>query len=138
MGGNTSVHFGERAHLGVTGYWAKNDFVLQDERLRFAPSSRLPHDRNTVWAVGLEGAIGFDMVDIFAEFSTMDTGGLAATARSEMGWGPVDLTVSFRYFDKRLPFVVGNLQKGAVCETLWRNAGEVGGAAAKYVHPAYL
>jgi hypothetical protein len=97
-GGNTSFHFGERSHVGLTGYWAGVDFVVGDERLEFSDAATFPNDRKSFFAVGMDGALGAGPVDVLAEFTTMDTGGLAFYSKAIAEVGAIDMELEGRYY----------------------------------------
>ena len=42
VGGNQTIRFGERHQLGLTGYWARNQFVVGDDQIVFSPLGSLP------------------------------------------------------------------------------------------------
>ena len=90
-GGNTSFHFGDRSHVGITGYWAELDFVVGDERLEFSDSARYPNDRESFYAAGIDGAFGAGPVDVISEFTAMDNGAMAFFSKMFAEIGEVDL-----------------------------------------------
>jgi len=97
-GGNTSIHFGDRSHLGLTGYWAGIDFVVGDDRLEFSDSASLPNDRGSFYAAGLDGAFGAGPVDVVSELTAMDTGAMAFYSKAFAEIGAVDVELEGRYY----------------------------------------
>ena len=98
-GGNSTVHFGTRSHVGVTGYWAKTQFEVGDDFVTWTPSAGFPA-RSSFWAVGGDAAWGTGIVDLFAEYARTDSGGNGAVLRSVLDLDPVDLEISGRFYDK--------------------------------------
>jgi len=98
VGGNQTLRYGDRIQLGLTGFWAKNQFVVGDEQIVFSPSARYPQNRKSLWAVGLDHALGFGAWDWMSEWSMVDSGGHALYSRLVGEIDPVELELSGRYY----------------------------------------
>lgn len=97
MGGNLSLFAGKRNHVGVTGYWSQPAFVVGDHRVVFAPSSTYPQ-RDSVYAVGVDGSVGIDNTDFFAEVAILDNGEWGAILRTVIEFYKIDLEIGARYY----------------------------------------
>lgn len=98
-GGNVTTHIGGRASVGVTGYWAKTNFLVDGVDIAWTRSAPYPV-RSSFWTVGANAAWGVDIVDLFAEYARMDNGGNAFLLRAALDLDPVDLEFSGRYYDE--------------------------------------
>ncbi len=106
VGGNVSVFRDGRTHLGVTGYFASVQWAVDnaDMKLDFQEWSRLPYG-GPFGAVGVDGAWGYDRVDVFFEVSrSLDEqpagGGWGAITRSTLTSKDHELEASLRYYDR--------------------------------------
>ncbi|NUN13167.1 MAG: helix-hairpin-helix domain-containing protein [Myxococcales bacterium] len=97
VGGNISVFAGKRNHVGATAYWSQPTFVVGDQRVVFAPSSAFPQ-RDSIYAVGVDGAIGIDKTDFSAEVAVLDNGEWGAILRTIIEFYKVDLEIGARYY----------------------------------------
>lgn len=113
LGGNQTLRLGDRAQLGVTGFWAKNQFVVGDEQLVFAPSARYPQERKSLWAAGVDAAYGLGDFDWMGEWSTVDSGGHALFSRIVADLDPVEWELSGRYYQSEYdnPYMRGRAQR---------------------------
>jgi hypothetical protein len=103
-GGNLAYFIDRRTHVGVTGYGAGIDWLVQGMDLDFQEWSRLPYG-GPFGAVGVDAAWGYDLVDLFFEFArTFDGqpagGGYAAILRSTFTWKKHEFEGVARYYDK--------------------------------------
>jgi hypothetical protein len=105
-GGNTAYWFDSRTHVGLTGYGATSQWLVDGVDLDFQDYSRYP------WG-GPYGAIGADMSwghkwsDLFFEaahsFDSAEPGrggGPAAIARHTATWDTHEIETSVRYYDQ--------------------------------------
>jgi len=112
-GGNATVRFNRRTHIGVTGYGAYQDRTalegVNDSDV-FLVSQRWPTDVG-FGTLGLDGAIGFGLIDFAGEaaFWLAKTPAMALyfRARLEPSWG--EFTLSARHYgpDYANPFAHG-------------------------------
>jgi len=100
-GGNFSIRWGERSHVGFTGYGSTVGFHLGDDDTVFTTSSRYPVDRTTFGAFGVDAAVevGADAT-LFAEAAATDRPGaesMAAIVRGVWERKPLEIDASVRY-----------------------------------------
>ena len=106
-GANMGYWFNDRTHVGITGYGATVNWLVDDVDLDFQDYSRYP------WG-GPWGAAGADMSwgrkwsDLFFEFAhSFDSsepgggGGPAAIARHTATWNTHEIETSVRYYDTK-------------------------------------
>jgi hypothetical protein len=106
-GGNVAYSPTRRSHIGVTGYGADVSWAPDGMDLDFQEWSRLPYG-GPFGAVGVDGAIGVGMFDVFGEvtrsFDSMpdgDGGGYGAVLREVTNFRKQnELEVSLRYYDQ--------------------------------------
>ena len=103
-GGNLTYYFSRRAHIGVTGYGADIQWLVQGMDLDFQEWSRLPYG-GPFGAVGLNGAWGIDFLDLAVEAARSFDGqpaggGWAAVARGTATWQKHELEAVLRYYEK--------------------------------------
>lgn len=112
-GGNVTVRFNRRTHVGVTGYGAFQDRTAMegiDDPDVFVVSQRWPTDVG-FGTLGIDGAIGFGLLDFSGEaaFWLAQTPAMALyfRARLEPAWG--EFTLSARHYgpDYANPFARG-------------------------------
>ncbi len=100
-GGNVSLKWGSRSHIGITGYGSMVGFNLEDNDTVLTTSSGYPTDRTVFAAFGLDAAveIGADAT-LFAEVAATDqfsTESMAAIVRGVWGRKPLEIDISARY-----------------------------------------
>lgn len=103
VGGNASVRFNRRTHVGLTGYAAhKDDLAVRgvEDHHTFLLRSRWPA-QNDWGAVGVNAALGVGIIDMAAEFA-LSFGrepGLGVLFRAELepAWG--EIVFSARHYD---------------------------------------
>jgi len=100
-GGNVSLKWGSRSHVGITGYGSAVGFHLKDHDTVFTTTSGYPIDRTAFGAFGLDAAveIGADAT-LFAEVAATDqfsTDAMAAIVRGLWERKPLEIDVSARY-----------------------------------------
>lgn len=103
-GANATYFFDRRTHVGVTGYGATVDWLVDDADLDFQDAARTPFGGS--WgAVGGDAAWGRKWADIFLEvghsFDSIEPeggGGPAAILRTVGTWGEHELEASGRYY----------------------------------------
>lgn len=134
-GGNLTTWFGGRSHVGVTGYWAKTHFQTGDGLIKWSPSAGFPI-RSSFWTIGADVAWGMGIVDLFAEYARTDNGGNAAVLRSELDLDPIDLELSFRYYEDTYDNPHGR-GEAAPDELLGRRARDEVGGRARMVAKAF-
>ncbi|HUU01903.1 MAG TPA: helix-hairpin-helix domain-containing protein [Myxococcota bacterium] len=103
-GGNFSYFFNRRSHLGVTGYGASVSWLTQGLDLDFQEWSRLPYG-GPFGAVGVDGAWGVGMLDLFFEAARSFDGqpaggGYGAIARATLTLRKHEFEGTVRYYDK--------------------------------------
>ncbi len=103
-GGNLSYSLDRRTHLGITGYGAQVDWLIEGTELDFQEWSSLPFG-GSFGAVGMDAAKGIGNTDLHAEvtksFDGMPSGGgLGALVRAVTAWGKNEVESSFRYYDQ--------------------------------------
>ncbi len=98
VGGNQTLRVGERAQIGVTGFFARNRFVVGDEQVVFSPSARYPQERKEISAVGVDAAYGAGAFDLMAEWAVVNSGGHAVTGRALTDLDKYELELSGRYY----------------------------------------
>lgn len=140
-GGNVTMRFSKRAHVGLTAYARQIDFFTDDPNTTFAYYVSQPQ-RDLLFVGGLDFAWGFDgagfidNVTIFGEGATMDNGAIAGVLRAVMEMGDFVLEPQVRYYGddydnphSRMPsqdeFFEGN-----------RDRGELGGRLSLRYQPA--
>jgi len=96
-GGNVTLNFDKRTHVGITGYAAQTGFYLDDPDTVFARSSAYPQ-RDMFYAVGLDAAYGKDNVSLFSEVGMMDNQAFAGTVRGLVELDPIIFETSYRYY----------------------------------------
>lgn len=104
VGGNVAYALNRRTRLGVTGYGAQVDWLIEGIDLDFQEWSSLPYGGG-FGAVGVDAATGIGKTDFFAEvtrtFDSMPSGGgLGAIARSVTAWNKNQVEASLRYYDE--------------------------------------
>ncbi len=105
-GGNITFNLDTRAHIGVTGYGSSINWLVEGIDLDFQEWARTPFG-GPFGAVGVNGAIGFGLTDVFAEVTrSLDSqtdggGGVGAIVRSVTSWGKNSVEVSGRYYDQK-------------------------------------
>ncbi|MFH1532121.1 MAG: helix-hairpin-helix domain-containing protein [Pseudomonadota bacterium] len=100
-GGNVSLKWGSRSHVGITGFGSTLGFHLGDGDTVFTTSSRYPADRTVFAAFGLDAAveIGPDTT-VFAEMAATDqlsAEAMAAIVRAVWQRKPLEIDASVRY-----------------------------------------
>jgi hypothetical protein len=106
-GGNIAYAINRRSHIGVTGYGSDVTWPQDTIELDFQEWSRLPYG-GPFGAVGVDGAVGFGMLDFFGEvarsFDSMpdsDGGGFGGLFRSVTTFQKQnELEASLRYYDE--------------------------------------
>ena len=103
-GGNLSYALDRRTHIGVTGYGAQVDWLIEGMELDFQEWSSLPFGGG-FGAVGVDAAKGFGSTDLHAEltrsFDGMPSGGgLGALLRAVTAWNKSEVVTSLRYYDQ--------------------------------------
>ena len=104
VGGNVNYAFSRRAHVGVTGYGAQIDWLIEGIDLDFQEWSSLPFGGG-FGAVGVDAAQGFGNTDVLAEltrsFDGMPDGGggLGGLIRAVTAWKKNEVESSLRYYD---------------------------------------
>ncbi len=103
-GGNVSVRINRRTHVGITGYGAHLDRAIMPgvtDQSTFYIAQRWPHS-NDFGAVGLDGAVGFGLLDFSGEaaFWLDRDPGMALYFRTilEPAWG--EFVLSARHYSK--------------------------------------
>ncbi len=98
FGGNTTLHFLSKSHVGVTGYGARVGFHLDDPDTRFTPASGYP-DREWFGAVGLDMAfVEVPYLGLFGEAAVTDTGGMGSLIRGVFNRKGLLTELLFRYY----------------------------------------
>lgn len=112
-GANLSYFYNRRIHVGVTGYGAAHQFLLEGVEVDLQDSERSPYG-GPFGAVGADAAWGRGWADLFVEvaysfdnmtISPLNTvspkggGGPAAIVRHTATWGPHELEIAGRYYD---------------------------------------
>ncbi len=102
-GGNATVRFNRRTHVGVTGYGAfvdRTSIEGVDDPWEFVVGARWPTERS-FGTIGLDGAVGFGLVDFEGEaaffLAQRPAMALYFRARIEPAWG--EFTLSARHYD---------------------------------------
>lgn len=103
-GGNVSYALDRRTHVGVTGYGAQVDWLIEGMNLDFQEWSSLPFGGG-FGAVGVDAAKGIGNTDLHAEvtrsFDGMPSGGgLGALLRAVSAWDKNEVETSLRYYDQ--------------------------------------
>jgi len=126
FGGNTRVHFGSLAHVGLTAYAGSHVFTAGDAVIDFTPSASTPI-RRSYWALGPEFAWQVGVANLFGELAITDLGGVGAVVRSLFDLKPWALEVSARYYDKTFdnPYNRGEATSSQLLGR--RNRDETGG-----------
>jgi hypothetical protein len=103
-GGNFGWWYDARTHVGVTGYGATADWLVDGVDLSFQESASTPY--GGPWgAVGVDASWGRGWSDLFVElahgFDSMRPGGggPAAIVRHTASWRAHELEISARYYD---------------------------------------
>jgi hypothetical protein len=104
VGGNLTYSLDRRTHLGITGYGAQVDWLVDGIDLDFQEWSSLPFGGG-FGAVGVNAAKGIGNTDLHAEvarsFDGMPSGGgLGALVRAVTAWGKNEVESSVRYYDQ--------------------------------------
>jgi hypothetical protein len=104
VGGNVAYSLDRRTHVGVTGYGAQVDWLVDGIDLDFQEWSSLPFGGG-FGAVGVDAAKGIGNTDLHAEvtrsFDGMPSGGgLGALVRAVTAWGKNEVESSIRYYDQ--------------------------------------
>ncbi len=102
-GANLAYFFDRRTHIGVTGYGAGIDWLVEGMQLDFQEWSRTPYG-GPFGAVGVDAALGIGVADLGAEVTrSLDSqpagGGFAALVRSTFTFKKQEFEASLRYFD---------------------------------------
>lgn len=103
-GGNATFFFNRRTHIGLTGYGAKPDFLVNGVDLSFQEWARFPYGGG-YGAFGADAAWGVDNVDLGVEVARSFDGeaaggGYGAIARGTVTWPKNELEISLRYYDE--------------------------------------
>ena len=93
IGLNASLFWQKRIHAGFTG-WGGHVSKAFDFNFR---NTAMPN-RDFYGALGLDGAYGVGMVDVFGEVALTDTGGLGARAETIIDPGMIEASVAMRYY----------------------------------------
>jgi hypothetical protein len=101
-GGNVAYFFDRRTHVGITGYGADINWLVQGIDLDFQEWSRLPYG-GPFGAVGLDASWGTGLFDLFLELArTFDSqpegGGYAAILRSTFTFKKHEVEGTARYY----------------------------------------
>ncbi len=101
-GGNLSYATNRRTHLGVTGYGARVDWLVDGIDLDFQEWARTPYG-GPFGAVGVDAAWGHRWLDVFVEaarsFDSMPSGGdFGAITRATATWDDSELEAVVRYY----------------------------------------
>ncbi len=105
-GANITYHFDDRSHLGVTGYGATVNWLIEGIDLDFQEFARTPSG-GPYGAVGVDGSVGFGVQDFSLEVTrSFDSqvdggGGYGGVLRSVTGTRSTEIEVSLRYYDKK-------------------------------------
>ena len=115
-GGNVSFFFDRRSHVGVTGYGARPEWLVEGTNLDFQEWSRWPFGGG-YGAIGVDAAWGAGLVDLGLEVarsfdSTAMGGGLGAIARATLTWPKNELELSLRSYGESF----ANPYAGAIAE----------------------
>ncbi|MEL6343368.1 MAG: helix-hairpin-helix domain-containing protein [Myxococcota bacterium] len=100
-GTNLTYKFGTRSLLGVTAYGAHQDRDVIDgveDDLQFVIRRDFPVLTDTYGAVGLNGAIGAGIVDVFAEGAVTFTGGAGGLVKALVNPPGGELEFSLRHY----------------------------------------
>lgn len=100
-GANATYRFGTRSFLGVTGYGAHQDRDVIDgveDDLQFVIRRGYPVLTDTYGAAGVNGAVGFGIVDVFAEGAVTFTGGGGALVKALVNPPGGELEFSLRHY----------------------------------------
>ncbi|MBW2703531.1 MAG: helix-hairpin-helix domain-containing protein, partial [Deltaproteobacteria bacterium] len=102
-GGHMSYYFNRRAHVGVTGYGAAVNWLVEGMDLDFQDWSKYPYG-GPFGAVGVDAAFGRDWYDLYFEFArSFDSqptgGGNAAIFRAVATWYKQEFEAAMRYYD---------------------------------------
>ena len=103
-GASLAYFFDRRTRIGLTGYGATVDWLVEGLDLDFQEWSRTPYG-GPFGAVGLDGSLGVGVADIGAEFSrSLDSqpagGGYAFLVRSTFTFRKHEFDAAFRYYDQ--------------------------------------
>mgnify|MGYP002639768399 CR=1 FL=1 len=93
VGLNASLIWAKRIHAGFTG-WGGHVSKAYDFEFTGTP---IPN-RDFYGALGVDGAYGLGMVDVFGEVAVTDTGGLGARAETVIDPGMIEASVAMRYY----------------------------------------
>jgi hypothetical protein len=93
VGLNATLFWAKRIHAGFTG-WGGHVSKAYDFEFTNTP---IPN-RDFYGALGLDGAYGAGMVDVFGEVALTDTGGLGARAEGVVDQGMVEASLAMRYY----------------------------------------
>lgn len=95
-GGNITIDFGGKSHVGFTAYAAHVDFQIGDQNATFARSDVWP-ERKEVFVAGGDLAWGTGFATIFGEVAGMDNGAFAGVGRVVIATKGLEVEPSFRY-----------------------------------------
>jgi hypothetical protein len=103
-GGNFTWYFNRRTHVGVTGYGAGVQWLVDGLDLDFQEWSRTPYG-GAYGAVGADAAWGSDFLDLFLELARSfdhqpEGGGYAAIVRATGTWRKQEFEAALRYYDR--------------------------------------
>jgi len=93
IGLNASLFWAKRIHAGFTGW---GGHVSESFDLTFK-NTPVPN-RDFYGALGLDGAYGRGMLDLYGEVAVTDTGGVGARAESVVDQGMVEASLAMRYY----------------------------------------
>lgn len=105
VGGNATLQFAKRGHVGVTGYHSIIDWLPRGIDLDFQEYASTPNGGN-FGAVGTDFWYGFGRVDLYGEVarsfdnSVGGGGGLGGIFRSTISWKKREIETAFRYYQK--------------------------------------
>src|SRR5262249_52531285 len=103
-GGNVSYFLDRRTHIGVTGYGAKPEWLVNGTKLDFQEWSRWPYG-GAYGAAGADVAFGMGMLDEGLEVgrsfdATPGGGGFGAISRTTLTWPKNELELALRWYDE--------------------------------------
>jgi hypothetical protein len=93
VGLNASLFWAKRIHAGFTGWGGHVDKAFDFD----FTNTPIPN-RDYYGALGLDGAYGIGMFDVFGEVALTDSGGLGARAETVVDQGMVEASVAMRYY----------------------------------------
>lgn len=109
-GGNVTYFFNRRSHIGLTGYAARADWLIDGIDIDFQDWASRPFGRGPYGAVGLDASYGHDWLDLFLEvtrtFDSQETddgvggGGFGTIARGTATWDRNEVELVLRYYGR--------------------------------------